>query len=886
MQKLLILSSNPRRDLNLEREVSDLTTAVQRLGKFEIRYGLGVRSQELPELLSEHNPQLVHFCGHGAGEKGLVFQDEQGRERFISTEILTRLFKTLADEINCVVLNACDSDQQAEAIATHINYVVGMSQPILDQAAYFFAVGFYKALAAGKTIEQAYEMGCLAIQIWSEGNSQSTQTRQFRKAEYVGLGVQTAQLDVPEHLKPVLRKKNELSVVPMEHTIQPALRTGNAPLGLVGKTVKPQTEPVDLSSKFEEEMRQEIDRKDYKDQARAAYDNFGQFSAQSAVANLTKAEYAQRKILVSEVREFWIEGFLKRSLQGEAAIKLDLTSRPDAIVDLSQGIETLSVELDSSYEELRETQIYAEMGQGRTLLILGTPGSGKTIALLQLAQRLIERSEQNLSLPMPIVLNLSSWVRKRKSIVDWLIDELLEKYRVPKSLSEPWIRNQQIIPLLDGLDEVKEAYRNDCVRVLNEFIELFPQTEVAVCSRVRDYEALTERLQISSALCLQPLPSKQVYRFLDSVGGSLAGLRALLKQDSDLEQFAQTPLILKFMSAAYQGWSIDKLMNELSSTSDRRQHLFDTYIDRQLKRGSTSVYSKDQTLGWLRWLAGRMAQESRTVFLIERMQLNWLQPKAQTLFYRIGNVLTYILAIWLVVGIFYGFAGYGKEYGLTLGLGIGLVSGLEKEIKMVETVKYSLRGIIRGLFSKYAIAVGLIGAISALAYSLFGLQGFSERRLIDGLVYGFSIGLSVGVANGLRGSDIDTKTIANQGIWRSIRNAGFFGVLGGLIVGILYGSVIQPLYPTKPFVSVDYWKYLFEGVWSGGLIVALISNAGKACIQHIILRIILYCNNSIPWNYARFLDFASDRLLMRKIGGGYVFFHRMLLEHFARMNSK
>lgn len=882
MQRLLILSSNPRRDLNLEREVSDLTTAIQRLGKFEIRYGLGVRSQELPELLTEHNPQLVHFCGHGAGEKGLVFQDEQGRERFVSTEILTRLFKTLADEISCVVLNACDSDQQAEAIADYINYVVGMSQPILDQAAYFFAVGFYKALAAGKSVEQAYEMGCLAIQIWSEGNSQSTQSRQFRKAEYVGSEIQTVQLDVPEHLKPVLRKKSALPLAPVESAVQPASIKRNVSLGLVDETVNPQTEPIDLPPEFEEEMRQEIDRKDYKDQARATYDNFGQFSAENAAVNLTKTEFTQRKILVGEVKQFWIEGFLKPSLQGESAMKLDLKARPDESAD--QGIEALSVELDSSYEKLRETQIYAEMGQGRTLLILGTPGAGKTIALLQLAQRLIERSEQNLSLPMPIVLNLSSWARKRKSIVDWLIDELLEKYQVPRSLSEPWIRNQQLIPLLDGLDEVKETYRNDCVRALNEFIELFPQTEVAVCSRVLDYEALTERLQISSALCLQPLLSKQVYEVLDSVGGSLAGLKALLKQDSNLEQFAQTPLILNFMSAAYQGWSIDKLMNELSSTSDYRQHLFDTYIDLQLKRGTT-VYLKEQVLRWLRWLARQMVQESRIVFLIERMQPNWLQTKAQTILYQIGNVLTYVLGIWLVVGRFYGFMGYGKIYGLTLGLGVGLISGLEKEIKMVETVKYSLQGIIRGLVSKHTIVVALIGAIiSTLIYSLAGPQEFSVERLIDGLIYGVSIGLSVGVANGLRGSDIDSKTIANQGIWRSIRNAAFFGVLGGLIVGILYGSVIPPLYPTMSFIR--YWQYFFSGVLSGGLIVGLSSNAGKACIQHVILRLILHRNNYIPWNYTRFLDFASDRLLMRKIGGGYVFFHRMLLEHFARMNPK
>lgn len=73
----------------------------------------------------------------------------------------------------------------------------------------------------------------------------------------------------------------------------------------------------------------------------------------------------------------------------------------------------------------------------------------------------------------------------------------------------------------------------------------------------------------------------------------------------------------------------------------------------------------------------------------------------------------------------------------------------------------------------------------------------------------------------------------------------------------------------------------------GGLIGGLIGGVkygGAACIQHFNLRWMLHQKGRIPWNYAKFLDFASDRRLMEKVGGGYVFFHRMLLEHFAQMN--
>jgi Cdc6-like AAA superfamily ATPase len=859
MPKLLILSSNPRRDLNLDRELSDLSTAIQRLKQFEISLGLGCCAQELPELLAEHHPQIVHFCGHGAGEQGLVFQDENGQEQLVSTEILVRIFKIFSDEINCTVLNACDSDRQAEAIVEHINYVIGMSQPILDKAAHLFSVGFYKGLGAEKSIEQAYEMGCIAIQIWNETNSSSTQSKKSRKLEYVGDIAQTTPL--AEYLKPVLRKKSDFpSSVAAEH-----------------------------SQEFVEFVHQEIDRKEYKDRAREAYDNFGQFSTQST-PELTKSEYQQRKILLGKVKQFWIEGFLKPSLQGIEAISLDLKARPDAIADLSQGIEALSVELDASYERLKTTQIYEEMGQGRTLLILGSPGAGKTIALLQLAQRLSERSEKDLSLPIPVVLNLSSWAKEQKAIVDWLIDELQEKYQVPKSLSEPWIRQQQLIFLLDGLDEVKEHYRSDCIRALNKFIGLFPQTEVAVCSRVRDYEALTERLQISSALCIQPLASQQVYQFLDSVGGSLKGLKSLLKRDAELEQFAQNPLTLNFMSVAYQGWSVEKLTLQLRSTTDRYQHLFDTYIDRRLERGTTSDYSKEQVLYWLIWLASRMVQEKQTIFLIEKMQPTWLQNRSEGIAYQIRAFMISGLIGGLTAGLIGGLGSglidglstglsIGLSSGLSIGLILGIMTGFPNKISPLEKLRWSWQEARskagRELFK--GISLGLLGGL------IFGLI-FGIHGLIHGVLFGVLFGLLFGLLSGLGSSEIEKKTVSNQEIRNSRKNCLIIGLFGGLLFGLLWGLVWGLIDVLSGGLKGGLIGGLTIGlVWGpiGGLILGL-KYGGAACIQHFTLRQMLYQKGHIPWNYAKFLDFASDRFLMKKVGGGYIFFHRMLLEHFAQ----
>jgi NACHT domain/CHAT domain len=839
MSKLLILSSNPRRDLNLDREISDLNNALQRLGKFEISLGLGVRAQELSKLIAEHNPEIVHFSGHGAGVQGLVFQDEDGQEQLVSTEVLARIFETFAVEINCTVLNACDSDRQAEAIVEHINYVIGMSQPILDKAAHLFSVGFYQGLGSGKSIEQAYEMGCIAIQIWSETNSQSTQSEPNRKLEYAGEIVQPTK-QIPEYQKPVILKKIANSV----------------------QADPTRSSKVDRSPEFVEFIRQEIDRKEYKDNARVAYDNFGQFSVQNA-ANLAKSEYAQRKILLGKVKQFWIEGFLQPSLQGAAALPLGVIARQDAIADLTQGCETL-VELDPSYERLKKTRIYAEMGKGRTLLILGSPGAGKTIALLQLAQRLIERSEQNLNLPIPVVFNLSSWARDRKSIVDWAIDELREKYQVPQSLSEPWIRQQQLIFLLDGLDEVDADHRNDCVRAVNEFISLFPQIEVAVCSRVKDYEALTERLQISSALCLQPLTSEQVYAVLDSGSIPLTGLKTLLKNDAELEQFARTPLILNFMKEAYTGWSVQDLIPHLRANPDRDRHLFDTYIDKRLAQGSASAYSKDRAICWLSWLANRLLEKKRTIFLIEKMQPNWLRDRYEERIYRIKISVFSGLVLGLIDGLAFGLVFRlidGLFSGLIGGLIFGLITGLQGKILPVETLRWSWQmaksKLLRELF--IGVSLGLIAEI--LTWLTFG-RGYGLTGILI-------IGLIFVLGSGLGNFAIEQRTFSNQGIRSSLKNCLIIGSIGGLIGGIIFGS-----YGLGYGLSYTIVFGLIVGLKYGGI----------ACIQHLILRQVLYQKGYIPWNYAKFLDFATDRLLMKKVGGGYVFFHRMLLEHFARMS--
>ena len=124
-----------------------------------------MRVGDLQNHLLRHQPDILHFSGHGSKANEIILEDEFGNSRPIPTHALSRLFSLLKDNIRCVVLNACYSEQQAQAIAEHIDCVIGMSKAISDTAAVSFATAFYQALGYGRDIETAFELGCTQIDL-------------------------------------------------------------------------------------------------------------------------------------------------------------------------------------------------------------------------------------------------------------------------------------------------------------------------------------------------------------------------------------------------------------------------------------------------------------------------------------------------------------------------------------------------------------------------------------------------------------------------------------------------------------------------------------------------------------------------------------------------
>jgi CHAT domain-containing protein len=166
--RILFLAANPvdTEALRLDEEMRAIDGALREAefrDRFEVRQQWAVRIGDLQEALLRHRPDIVHFSGHGTNASEIVLASPTGAAQPVPSAALERLFAVLADDIRCVVLNACYSEPQAEAIARHIDCVVGMTQAVGDDAAIEFATGFYRALAYGRSVQTAFELGANQI---------------------------------------------------------------------------------------------------------------------------------------------------------------------------------------------------------------------------------------------------------------------------------------------------------------------------------------------------------------------------------------------------------------------------------------------------------------------------------------------------------------------------------------------------------------------------------------------------------------------------------------------------------------------------------------------------------------------------------------------------
>ena len=514
-----------------------------------------------------------------------------------------------------------------------------------------------------------------------------------------------------------------------------------------------------------------------------------------------------RQRLLKKVRAFWITNVLEKSLQGATLIAPDLSKQPEATVDPWHRVLQ---QPDKAAEPLPAgtliTQVYD--GAEGELLILGEPGSGKTTLLLELARELLDRASINENHPIPVVFNLASWTARRQSIINWLVNELNDKYRVPHKLGQSWVNANQILPLLDGLDEVPKEHRAACVNAINAYRLDHGLVPIVICSRSADYLALTTRVQIQQAVAVQLLTPQQIDGYLSSGGKQLEAVRVALRDDPTLHELVETPLMLNLLALAYQGKSIEDLQTEPTFAA-RRQYIFTTYIQRMLQRRGPEIhYTAQQTTRWLAWLAYQMKQHSQVEFYMERMQLdwyleNWWSRLSYSAIVRSGiglcsgllSTLLFTFLFWLLGGLAFGTALESALLGgLIFGLFVGLIIPLEREIKPAEVIAWSWGGVWQRLVKipslKAALLFGLpFGVVSGFFLGQFyRISSWPIFGLIFGLLGALIFGQLFRQVHALPSDSLDKQasSVSQQGVRYSVRSKLFIGLIFGLVGGLLY----------------------------------------------------------------------------------------------------
>ena len=570
-----------------------------------------------------------------------------------------------------------------------------------------------------------------------------------------------------------------------------------------------------------------------------------------------------RRDLIAAVRRNWIEGVLHDSLR-DVQLQIPLKTDPDRAAqseryrtyqpeqptttrppDFFQRISLILRRENTADQTTPNTpenihQIFTNLDH--KLLILGEPASGKTVLMLQLAERLLQDVTATNTERLPLVFNLSSWASDPdQTIADWLIDRLKVDYGASKPLAQQLVTRNRVIFLLDGLDEVAAAHRSACLAALNAFIT--PDTQLVVCSRLTEFEQLQDTLDVHNALMLQPPTPKAFRDYL--VDGGLApatadALLADLTTTADIWQQSRKPLFANVLIDTYADRTHIPPLTTTDPLQRIHQRVIAPYITRQLNRPD-KPYPDTDTRRYLAWVGWQMNQHEMTTFYTEAFQVDWLHRPTTRRILRI----TFALLFSLIYGLLFGLSG-GLISGLLFGLFFGLIGGLST-INILRKVslnipKFTEEDLQRTLFT--GLVAGLIAGLGGVLIwgPIWGLiAGLVAGLIVGGLFYGLGGWLLSGLLGTLT---VYSWSRLNQGLQETLLFAllyalltgAIFALVGGLLGGLLVGLV--------------------DGL-IGGLLVGLLIGLlfGTLCgiqivandiIQHLILRTILHRTGHFP----------------------------------------
>jgi Cdc6-like AAA superfamily ATPase len=585
--------------------------------------------------------------------------------------------------------------------------------------------------------------------------------------------------------------------------------------------------------------------------------------------------------LMERVERAWVIDGLQRSLYQQARLELGLIQT----VDAPHPWELMSARPRGESERVPPGTpikfVFKQLDQA--MLILGSPGSGKTTTMLELLRDLLAEARADSSVPIPVFLPLASWALTREPLDSWIMREIGERYQVSASHVKAWLDREQLSPLLDGLDEVADDYRQMCVDAINSFRGKHGAAPIVVGCRTLDYNRFQAKLQLYGTLRIEDLSRDHIERFLDRSDGLFDGVRIALSRYPILWDLAHAPLVLSIMVLAFRDFDSTSELDRIT----RRgwlDLLFVTYVRTMLNHRTSARQRRDSTVRTLAFLADQLQWRNQTIFTLDLLPELSLPARRWVTPLKWGNSLLQFSAGALVVGPIAGFL-YGWR-----GAAIGVIAGCfcvylakepESSTGIVDNARPKPWIQYRNRTPEGACLLTLI--VGATAGILLGLPyGISSA-----VTYTFAAMLAGVVALIVMGSFQRSETIVPQRFLGSdfpsprlqaaLHRSYVIAPIAGVSAGFLSGGLIAWL----DAVDAGLRFGITTGTCTGFLVLGALG--GAALISQVSIRIALKWADLVPFPSKSFFDYSVDCLFLQRAGNNYLFVHRTLQEFFAAL---
>ena len=645
--------------------------------------------------------------------------------------------------------------------------------------------------------------------------------------------------------------------------------------------------------------------------------------------------------LISRVSEMYIECVFNQSLIHGVYMELDYDLCRD-VVPQPKG------SLAQDREPITDQTIIDVFDQYQgQLLLLGSAGSGKTTTLLRLAKELLARATENSASPIPIVLDLSSWVPEQADFLIWLTHEICRQYNNVSTLAlnEYYIKKgKRIVFLLDGLDEIQtNQNRSLCVESINQFQETYA-AQMVVCCRANAYEELPHLIRLGIGITLKQLTAQQIEKYLETlpmVAKNVKGInehegtaeiQCAIRQYKVINELAQSPLMLSLMPIAYAGLTHDQI-GRGEDFEKSQEDLIEQFVTNVFKRipEMSQVYEKEEALHWFSFIAqGLNAHGREQTFYIESLQPTWCPDQKTYRNYHITITVLLCFCLALFSGFIGGAIGWLQGAWLQgllvmgcIGLSLGLLRQLmaETEIKATkqQVLQWDLHAWIKplkmvlrdGLIWYLLIVLGLsrdkidlqidryfpMGAWVERVYGWIEyIAAWSDYIFIDNiLIMGGCFAFAFALLNQTQKGALSSlfKEVAytsktypppDKVLIQATKEQLVQGIIIFLVCGFLVSFVCSLIFEWYAGVAVGGLVGLSLGVmvaWS-----TTIENT----IKHYTLRFFLAQLGHLPYAFStqelvNYLDWMEDRWLWHRVGRGWRFHHKVILEYFANRSQ-